>query len=51
MIESSGENSVNTANSSTGVGAISSNKVNHIPVATEPEIPEESGWSKHKWVL
>ena len=50
MIESSGEKSVNTANASTGVGATSSNKVNHIPAATEPEILEESGWSRHKWV-
>jgi hypothetical protein len=50
MTESSGENSMNTANASTGVGATSSNEVNHIPVATEPEIPEKSGQSKCKWV-
>jgi len=46
--ESSGENCVNTANASTGVGVTPSNEVNHIPAATEPEIPEESGQSKHK---
>ena len=29
----------------------SSNEINHIPVATKPEIPKESGQLKHKWVL
>jgi hypothetical protein len=51
MPESRNENSVNTANTSKGVGTTSSNEVNHIPMATEPETPEESGWSKHKRVL
>ena len=51
MTESSGENSTNTENTSTGVGVTSSNEVNHIPAATEPEIPEESGRSKRKRVL
>jgi hypothetical protein len=37
---------MNTANASIGVGSTSSNEVNHIPAATEPEISEESGWSK-----
>jgi hypothetical protein len=41
---------MNTANASTGVGTTSSNEINHIPAATEPEIPEESGRSKRKRV-
>jgi UDP-N-acetylglucosamine pyrophosphorylase len=51
-MESSGENSVNTANMSTGaVSVTSSNEENHIPAATKPEIPEEFGQSNHKRVL
>ena len=49
--ESGGENRVNTANASTGVGVTSSNEENHISAATEPEIPEESGWLRRKRVL
>ena len=50
MTENGGEeDSANTANTSSGLGATSLNEVNHIP-ATEVEIPEESGWSKHKRV-
>jgi len=48
--ESANEDSVNTENASTGVGTMSSNEVNHILTAPEPEIPEESGRSKHKRV-
>jgi len=50
MPGSRNENSVNTANTSMGVGTTSTNEVNHIPMATKSENPEESGWSKHKRV-
>jgi hypothetical protein len=45
------KNSVNTANTSTGVGITLSNEGDYIPVATEPEISKESGQSKCTWVL